>query len=514
MNNDLSKSSGTGGFFNSSIAIVIAFFSLVMAFAYNELNLVAIKTSQASPHILEPKYDWIKTADDASYLRPAENYYYHAVWKDNNAGRQSYFLRTPGYGLFRYTLMCLMGFERSYHLFKYVQVLLFGISVLLLYYIAIFIGLPHRYALIAEAIYGLTPFASGFLYYSLTEGITPALMIGFTFFLLFAYRYHRFSAFILAVLIMAYIGLTRPVLLLFGAALPVAVWWTLAGFSFRKKILAVILTAVIALSPISIWALRNATIAGQYVGVYPIYYPENNSQYRPTHAAIWEFEKAYGTEGVDFHKTMVPLWIATCKGDTADIYIDNIISAYPDFVRQNIGENRLRNSFIQYRQSITYQCSVYPQHSAMPDTIPAIEKQVISEFAGYTSQINSSHWFCCHVVVPVKLFKTISFHSNLSLYMFQHTYRGLWWMEAMRYFFLILHFICCLSFMAVVFLAKDKLVRVLFGILIAAYFFFLCYIFRGLEERYTLPILPLMLLGLMYCINIISEYIGKKMQKA
>jgi hypothetical protein len=477
---------------------IIGVLSLIAALFYNELNVIALKR-EASDR-LEPKYNWVKTADDVSYLRPAENYYLHGVWKDNNPGKQSYFLRTPGYGFFRYTLMEVFGMEQSYTYFKYVQVLIFSISVLLLFYIALLMGLPVRYALIMEGIYGLSPFASGFLYYSITEGISPALVIGYTFFLMMGYKKAYPSYFILAALILAYVGVTRPVLLLFGVALPLATYWSGMPFSFTKKMLFILLTGFIALMPIGIWALRSAKIAGEYVGIYPIYYIENNSQFRPTHEAIWEFQKAYGTEGIDFHQCMVPLWNATVSGDTADSHMDTMMMGCPDFVKETIGKQRLQNSYTLYRRSIVYQRSHYPRDTAMPDTVPAMEQQVIKDFNQYRAEINSAHWLWCHAAVPLKLFKRISFHSNLSLYIFQHTYRGRWWMEIMRFFFLILHFMCCWSFVAILLMPGDKIYKTLSGVIIAAYFFYLSYFFRGLEERYTLPILPVLLLNVGYIV--------------
>jgi hypothetical protein len=496
------------GGLNTSLAknylpYIIAFLSLFAALFYNELNIQVLKSE--APERLEHTYNWVKTADDISYLRPAENYYKTGVWRDNNPGKQSYFLRTPGYGYFRYALMKMFGPEQSYFYFKYIQLLLFSISVLLLFYIAILIGLPLKYALIMEVIYGLSPFASGFIYYSITEGITPALMIGYMFFLLSGYKRSRPSSFFLASLLLGYIGITRPILLLFGAALPLAIYWSDLHLSLSKKIAFIFLTGIIALAPISMWALRSSQIAGSYIGIYPIYYVENNSQFRPTHQAIWEFEKSYGTEGLEFHRYMVPLWKATIHGDTSGIHIDSIMIVCPDFVKKAIGEQKLRNSFILYRQSIIYQRSHYPRDMAMPDTIPAIEQQVIKDFHTYTAEINSTHWLWCHVAVPLRLFKSLSFHSNLSLYMFQHTYRGKWWMEALRLIFLILHFLCCLSFIAILFRGGDKFIKSVFGFVIGAYFLYLCYIFRGLEERYTLPILPLMLLGLACSIDTLSR---------
>ena len=479
-------------------AHAIAVLSIFAALFYNELNIRSLRIE--APERLELKYNWVRTADDASYLRPAENYYLNGVWKDNNPGRQSYFLRTPGYGYFRFMLMKIFGLEQSYFCFKYVQLILFAISVLLLFHIAKLLSLPDKYALVVEGIYGLSPFASGFIFYSITEGITPALMIIYVFFLLSGNRRSKPSYFLLGSLVLAYIGITRPLLLLFGAALPLAIYWTELNLTSSKKVFFVLLVGFIALAPISIWALRSESIAGKYIGIYPIYYAENNSQFRPTHEAIWEFEKSYGTEGLEFHQCMVPLWKATIAGDTSDIHIDSIMMDCPIFVKQTIGEQRLRNSYILYRQSIVYQRSHYQRDIAMPDTIPAIEQQVINDFHTYAAEINSKHWLWCHVIVPIKLFKSLSFHSNLSLYMFQHTYRGKWWMEVMRVAFLALHFLCCLSFIGILFLGGDKLFKILFGIIIGVYFFYLCYIFRGLEERYTLPILPLMLIGLFYCI--------------
>jgi len=485
---------------NRIYAPAIALLSFFAALFYNEQNLQSL--IREAPERLEPKYHWCKTADDASYLQPAENYYSKGVWKDNSQGRQAYFLRTPGYGMFRYVLMRAMGLDLSYYQFRYVQLALFSVSIFLLYWLALLMGMPVRYALIVELIYGLTPFASGFLYYSITESITPALMITYFFFLFSGYKRSAPLYFLFAALVLGYIGLVRPLLLLFGIGLPLAIYWSGWQISSGRRFFFTLMMTVIALAPIAIWAGRSTQIAGRYVGIYPIYYPESNSQFRPTHQAIWDFEKSYGTEGHDFHQLMVPLWRATMMGDTSDLHIDSIMMECPSFVKQTIGDARLRKSYLLYRSSIAYQRDHYPRRSAMPDTIPAIEQEVIREFQTYTSEINSKHWLWCHVAVPLRLFKSVSFHSNLSMYMFQHTLRGRWWMELVRYVFLLLHFLCCLSFAALFFMVQDKLARLLFGLGVGGYFFYLCYFFRGLEERYTLPILPLMLVSLFLCISI------------
>lgn len=492
--------------YHSPVALLIALLSFGTAIWYNEANIAALKEVEHTQHVtkLDPSWHWVSTADDAAYIRPVENYYKYHTWQDNNPGRQAYFLRTPGYGLFRYGLMMVLGLEGGQLYFRYVQVLLFALSVFLLYRIGLMLCLPPAWSLTGEIIYGLTPFASGFLYYSLTEGITPALMIFYVYLLLLAYRRRGPFFYLLAAVLMGYIGLVRPVLMIFAAALPVMAWWSTSTLPALRRSAFILLNVLIIALPLTMWAYRSYRIAGEWVGIYPIYYAENNSQFRPSHQAIWRFASSFGMEGRTFHESMVPLWQATIHGDTSESHIDSILLTIPDFVKRDIGDQRLRAAYHGYRASIVYQRTHYTKEVAMPDTIPDAERQVIGDFDQFTTEIRSSHWLWCHVVVPVLVFKHLAFHSNLSLWLFQHTWRGAWWMEAARFIFLLLHIGCCLSAVYLLW-SGERATRLLMGWLISAYFFYLCYFFRGLEERYTLPILPLMLLALLYTLRSLSR---------
>ncbi len=484
--------------YHAPLALLIAVMSAFAAIGFNEANLRALQQVEREQHIAktDPTYHWVSTPDDAAYLRPAENFYHGGEWHDNNPGKQSYFVRTPGYGLFRYALMLLLGYEGGQLYFRYIQVLLFALSVFLLYRVAILCGLPPGWAIVTEAVYGLTPFAIGFLYYSLTEGITPALLTGYAFLLLLAYRRRGLIFYLMAAVLMGYIGLMRPVLLIFAAALPLMIWWSSGHLSWLRRAAFMAINILIVALPLTMWAYRSSEIAGKYVGIYPIYYPENNSQFRPAHQAIWRFASSFGMEGRTFHESMVPLWQATIHGDTAMAHIDSILMTIPDFVQQDIGKEQLKAAYVKYRWSIAEQRRLYPKDVAMPDTIPAAEQEVIKDFDRFTAQIKSSHPLWYHAGVPLKVFRLAAFHSNLSLWVFQHTWRGAWWMEAIRALFLLLHIACCLSFIYQIAYGRDRVVRLLMGWLIGAYFFYLCYVFRGLEERYTLPLLPLMWIGL------------------
>jgi len=133
----------------------------------------------------------------------------------------------------------------------------------------------------------------------------------------------------------------------------------------------------------------------------------------------------------------------------------------------------------------------------MPKEIPAIEQEVIKEFKQLTEEYKRKFWMHYHLIAPLKVFKTMAFHSNLSLSVFQHTYRGNVMMEAVRFIFFAVHSLCFLFlFLSLIFIKNTDWKQTALNISVFIYIFYLCYFQRGIEERYTLPVLPLLLVGL------------------
>jgi len=150
----------------------------------------------------------------------------------------------------------------------------------------------------------------------------------------------------------------------------------------------------------------------------------------------------------------------------------------------------------------------------MPMTTPKIELEVIDDFKQLTSEYKSEFWFQYHFSSPLKVFKVMAFHSNLSLYVFQHTYRGNWLMESVRFLFFGLHTLCFISvFISLFFLQKKETFNTAITLITLAYIVFLCYYQRGIEERYTLPILPLLIIGLGNLLSIIQNNVLSVLQQ-
>ena len=71
----------------------------ISAYIFNEINLSYLK--QNIPEKVRQN-ETVVTSDDISYLRPPQNYLKTNKWKDNSVGKQSYFIRPPGYGILYY----------------------------------------------------------------------------------------------------------------------------------------------------------------------------------------------------------------------------------------------------------------------------------------------------------------------------------------------------------------------------------------------------------------------------
>ena len=271
---------------------------------------------------------------------------------------------------------------------------------------------------------------------------------------------------------------------------------------FKKSIQTLIfklaINVIISFSFMAVWQIRNYTIANEYVGLHPIYYYDNNSMFRPTLQEFWNFNKSWGVEGHVYHSYSYPFWLAAIKGDTSEVHINKILASFPTYVVDYFGEERLTNVFKKYQQATLFQKPYFEQGIPMPRKTPEIEQEVINEFKQLTKEYKNEFWMQYHFISTFKVFKTTAFHSNLSLYIFQKTYRGNFLMECLRYIFFGIHSLCFITLIgSLALLKKMEWKQAILTMSILIYVIYLCYFFKGIEERYTLPILPLLLIGLL-----------------
>lgn len=475
---------------------------LLSAFSALTFNLINRSELKEVPGASLREGITVSSSDDASYLATAENFLENGVWKENSAGRGAYFLRPPAYGGVYLMFRSLLPVEYSLIALVSLQVFLFAFSILAFWRCLVFLSHNEFHSWLIALFFGISPFLHGFLFYTLTEGLSPALLIFYLYFVLKAFysRVHqkKMIAFLIAATLIAFIFLIRPVLIVF--ILPLLILILSEKQSFPKfKILFIAL--LIAGAPMFIWQLRNFQIAGEVVGLHPIYYAENNSIFRPAHKAIWNFHKSWGHKGNEFHKSIVPLWEAAISGDTSETVVIKILDLIPLEVRRTYDQGELKSAYRNYLQFIYSNRSYWLNNKPMPNTINPAEQEIMTRFGSLAQEYRREHFVHSNIIVPAQVYAELAFHSNLSLYVFQKTWRGLWWMEALRFLYFIIHSGIFILFpFAFLFKIRNRTVLAL-GLPIVLYLGYLCFVQRGVEERYTLPVLLPMVMVIVFALQ-------------
>lgn len=416
----------------------------------------------------------VKTADDASYLRPVLNFLDEGTWKTNDAGRRAYVLRPPGYGLVYGFFVGFFGHPQALWAMMVLQVLLWSLAVSQLPQLGRNLGLSPRVSFFSAITVTVMPAFWGFLSYTLTEALTPSLVI---LFYVFFFRGVKgdISWLFGSALIAALIFLIRPALLVLTAGI--------IPFLNRR----VLLCLLISMIPLGLWQWRVFQHTGQ-LNLHPIYHSDANNLYRPLHAAIWDFHKMTGQSGAEFHNSMRVLWRSAEGSLGKREAVEMALSQLPPSAIRSVGDEELRAAYSKYAEVLSLQVPYRQAELAITDPLEG-EAELLEAFSAFRKKYVSDNPIRAWVLVPAEVFWELTFHSNLSLYIFQKPLRGMVLIEILRGFSLLIHFG---SFVMVIFasviLFRNRAASAL-AVPILVYLAYLIFIQRGVEERYTLPFL-------------------------
>lgn len=418
-----------------------------------------------------------QTTDDPSYLRPAENFAGHGVWKDNTEGVSAYIQRPPGMGLVHLPFYLLLGKWA----FVGEIIFFFLLHGLALYYLpGIFRHfLPRKPALLLSVLYASLPCFWGFLSYTITEAITPSLVI----LLLSAVLHRRKHSFSAAVFLLFVIWMTRPLLIFLFPAMLYLLWLRRdelkSGF---KNALVVVACTLIAIS----WEARKMIITDREpYTLHPIYSATNATPFRPVHAAFSNLFRIWETQPGRFHAIMGSCWAGNIcvRMQLVEDYYSN-----QDVPLDETSLKQLLEQYSKVNKEVLRSIADSTRTTAMTE-LPA-EKQLRYKVDLLTQQLIAKNKVRYYLHTPLKSARELLVKSQLNLEVFQRYYRGRWWVEVLRFGCLILILIATAgTFMSLT--SREKTLRWLAaGCML--YLFYLCYVQRMNEDRYLAPILPLL----------------------
>jgi len=477
MSQDVVKSTNFSGVARIIGLILLAFVCALVVHLINHKFLLS-----ENPTALRDGVS-VATADDASYIRPALNFLSTGEWRGSSPGVAAYVVRSPGYGMVFGLFAYLFGETGGLRVLVLFQLTLWSLAVGAIPFLARSLGLNEKISWLLGVFISLMPMFYGFLSYTLTEALTPSLVIFFYTFLFRGVKGHS-QFLLLSAIMLGFAILVRPnLILLILSYLP------FYGL-LRKRLVPLFL---LALLPMVLWQVRVHRFAGR-VDLHPIYHSDAADLYRPLHEAVWDFHKMTGQTGSKFHTSINLLWEAA-RGNVSEDYAASVAIRSMDYsVTHTFGAPELARAYYAYIDVLRQQVTYYEANLPITKKLSG-EEELIAVFDSLREEYVAQNFVHAWVVAPLKVAGILVSHSNLSLYMFQKPLRGNVLMEVLRWISFFTHvFIFSLS---LIFLFRKKSKSAWALVLPAAvFFFYLIFIQRGVEERYMLPFLvPLFLVG-------------------
>jgi hypothetical protein len=453
--------------FNKKL-IVIAFVGTILAIFWQELNTYYLQHTDSN------RFGMIQTADEASYLAPPVNYLSKGVWTDNSDGITRFYQRPPGYGSIYMICTLILGKYAMLGI-KIIQILGYFFSILLIGKISILLLPKQKLALTAALITALLPMYSGFMYYTLTEGITPVLTLWTIYSCLnFNPSKKPFPVIVSTSLLI----LVRPQMIL----LP----FLFIVYQLLKRERKLAIFIAIGLIPFALWQLRTFSISKEIPGIHPIYSSQNNTLFRPSHEAMTNLFRIWESDGEQFHSA-----IAAIKNNK----LDGALSAVP----------------IEFHAEVKPLLAEYERVLNSKDAFKsreylAAEKKLIKHTNAVINSLKKENKFLTHIKTPLESARYLLSKSQMNLYIFQDPLRGNPFIELLRILSVILINLGFLAAFMLFFRFKFDELMVLSAFTCLT-FFYLIYIQRLNEERYLTPFLPLLLICLLHGFDTIKNII-------
>lgn len=463
--------------------LFIGLLAFACAWFWNSWNVKALQRDLPD-HLREGVT--VATTDDASYLRVVED----LVEPPVTADKPRIDLRAPGYRLWYLVPRLFLSAPAALQVLVVLQCLLFAVSVVLIWEVFLVFGITTPVRWTFALLIAVLPTFHGFLFYTLTEAVTPALTLLVLCCAMLGERAQGNGWLVAAGILWSLLMVTRPALAWAGLPLVHVLWSRYGGWRSWARILMV---CALVFIPTGIWWMRNMTIAGGFVSLHPVYRADEPGINRPTHEAFWELAKSWGTPGDTFHSIMEPAFHAALAGDTSRSYSVRFIATAPPNELTPEEKEAIASGFGAWQR---FTSTILAPAMARPERTlgPRPEEQVIvDDIAQVTRAYRSEHAWRYHILVPAQVLRKLIAHSNLNLHLFQHALRGRPWVEGLRWLSALLHIILLLGVFLAVWWRIDPTVR--WAALGAAlYVFYLAHVQRGVEERYTLPVLHMAVL--------------------
>ncbi len=452
--------------------------AMCFSWGWNEVNIRALQRDPVHVGRVSAAGTLV-SVDDHSYLHPVEQ------WIAGEPAPGPVF-RTPGYGYWYALSRALALLPAALKWLVVLQCALFATAVALFFHaltVQGFVG-PLRWTWVV--LLAVLPMFHGFLFHTLTEGITPSLALGIWACALCSTGDRKERWLAVGTVLWTLLILTRPVLAWVGFPLLVVAWQQASPIArWRRPALLVLLACL----PTALFWVQNAVKNKGPIALHPVYSADAQGLFRPTHQAFWELAKSWGVRGHVFHEVMVPAFDGAMAGQVDTAWAVAFVHTAPQGHLTRAQADSIGAMFMEWQRFTRQRLAPASVGTAAPlRGLQPEERRLVTRLEGITNEYRRAHAFHYHMVVPCQVLWVLVGHSNLSMFIFQYPWRGTPLMEVFRWACALLHVALFCSLPVHLVLRTDPRCRAMaLGALL--YLGYLAYVQRGVEERYTLPVL-------------------------
>lgn len=477
------------------------FISLLIAFniLFTHYNLQQLKLDETPEKQLTLHKETIFNGDNEYFLTPVDNYMHQKGWRRSPAvGNAGYIRRVPVYSAIHYVFRSVFDEDNYLFYLKYFQLSLFLVSIFCFSQIALHF-LPRNYARFTTSLYAALPIFSVWTFFTITEAVTPELMLFYIFFLLSAktsqsgkqkFIFYLLSAFILVLLI-----LTRPYSAIAGILL---LYCTIQEFRKNRAFFKLLILAYLpALIVWASWVIRNYSITGQPVLLEQAYHPESLDRMKPEFRGLLNFSKCWGVDGAYFNTYHEPFFKMVLSNQNTDSANQFVLSKLPPEIVQEFGADRLTAVLNKHQQALIKQKPYYDSVIAQPNTYFNEQLKTEQAYNELITEYKQKHAFNYWVGSRLLYLKRLMIHSSCAhIYVLSNPENTFLRLVKMGMFAVtVLAYLCLI--LNTLFLQKKNFFHFLTLVIVPVLFvFFFAFIHREIEQRYMLPIFPVLLIGI------------------
>lgn len=398
--------------------------------------------------------------------------------------------RTPVYPLFYGIHYLAFGEDGSYKYIRVTQILLFILATFALLQAAYHFTQKKSIAIITACLFGFNPLFVVYLFYTITEGISPALMCFMLYFISLGYRYNRKKDWFFAGLFFALGCLCRPAIFFLAPS-----FLFLIVYKNRKKVNDIIIYSLFSFFGAAVLfaphVIRNYCVSKDFI-LLEKYYGDPMDYGMPNIAlrywiTCWINPADYTSEAIS-NKMLQNINNST-SSIPKSVLIEQELERLPKQAFLANSRDEIKDAYGSLYDYYNIKLSGISTKKSI-DSSEAIAQQKMEHLRNKFIQ-NKPFQF--YIIRPMLFLKSLILQSNSYILIFLDDYQNniVKWIAKLVLYLLNIYLFAAL-FLALIFIKKYKPVTIFAFLFLFLHLIYLIFIIEYFEARYLIPIFPLM----------------------